>query len=211
MALNTLIVDWGGVLTDSIGRSWSEIAQRTGIDVSAFRRVMDASVSENDEQNWVHQYERGELTDVEFEKLLLTELRAELGHAVPEGFLATLWQELAAAPDMVDVVRRARKQGLHTALLSNSWGECYDRTEWDELFDHVVISGEVGLRKPDPAIFTLTTGRLGVSPNQCVFVDDLAINVRAAANVGMVGIHHQDTATTAQELETLFGLQLVLR
>lgn len=211
MALDTLIVDWGGVLTDSIGRSWSEIAEKTGIDVSVFRQVMDASVSEEDEQNWVHQYERGELSDGEFEALLLAELRTKLGHELPAGFLATLWQELAAAPDMVDVVRRARKQGLNTALLSNSWGDCYDRAEWDELFDQVVISGEVGLRKPDPAIFALTTELLGVSAKQCVFVDDLAINVRAAANVGMVGIHHHDTATTAQELETLFGLQLVLR
>jgi epoxide hydrolase-like predicted phosphatase len=109
---------------------------------------------------------------------------------------------------MMGVVTRAREAGLRTALLSNSWGNEYDRELLGRLFDTVVISGEVGLRKPEPEIYRLTASRLGVEPAQCVFVDDLAPNVRGAVAVGMVGVHHIDTATTVAELEALFEVAL---
>jgi epoxide hydrolase-like predicted phosphatase len=98
-----------------------------------------------------------------------------------------------------------RLAGVRTALCSNSWGtDGYPRDDFGELFDVVVISGEVGLRKPDPAIYQLTAERLGLPPGECVFVDDLAANVRGAAASGMCGIHHTDTATTLTELTVLF-------
>ena len=111
-------------------------------------------------------------------------------------------------PTMLDVVRAARTTGVRTGLLSNSWGLDYPREGWDTLFDAVVISGEVGLRKPDPAIYRLAAERLGLPPDQIVFVDDLAPNVRAAAAVGMVGVHHTDVDTTAGELEVMLGVSL---
>lgn len=71
-----------------------------------------------------------------------------------------------------------------------------------------MISGEVGLRKPDPAIYALAAERLGLPPEQIVFVDDLAANVRGAVRAGMVGVRHADAATTVGELEILLGTSL---
>ena len=109
---------------------------------------------------------------------------------------------------MVDVVRAARTAGVRTGLLSNSWGLDYERDGWDTLFDAVVISGEVGLRKPDPAIYALASQQLALIPEQIVFVDDLRPNVRAAAAAGMVGVQHVDLETTVSELEILFDASL---
>ena len=109
---------------------------------------------------------------------------------------------------MFDVVRRARRHGIRTGLLSNSWGNAYPRHEWDGLFDAVVISGEVGMRKPEPGIYRHTADLLGVEAVRCVFVDDLSPNVSGAANVGMVGVRHIAPEQTIDELEALFGLAL---
>ncbi len=105
-------------------------------------------------------------------------------------------------PPMVAVVRRAREHGLRTALLSNADGG-FD-AGWDELFDTVVLSGQVGMAKPDKRIYRLTAARLGLATSDCVFVDDLVVNVRGAVRAGMVGVHHQAVATTIEELEALF-------
>ena len=86
---------------------------------------------------------------------------------------------------MLDGVRAARRAGVRTAMLSNSWGEDrYDRALLAELFDAWVISGEVGLRKPDPAIYELAAERLGLPPAACVFVDDLPGNLKPARALG---------------------------
>lgn len=81
----------------------------------------------------------------------------------------------------------------------------HPRADWDNLFDTVVISGEVGRRKPEPAIYTLAAERLGLPPEEIVFVDDLRPKVRGAA---AVGVPHADVATTVDELEILLGLSL---
>jgi epoxide hydrolase-like predicted phosphatase len=106
------------------------------------------------------------------------------------------------------VLRQAKAAGLSTALLSNSWGLDYPREQWDELFDVVVISGEVGMRKPEARIYQLAAERLGVAPEACVFVDDLAPNIRGAQAVGMVGVHHVTPQQTIEELEALLGITL---
>lgn len=109
---------------------------------------------------------------------------------------------------MVAVVRRARSLGVRTALLSNSWGDHYPEALWDGLFDEIVISGQVGLRKPQPEIFRLTCDRLDLSPERCIMVDDLPQNVHAAAAVGMIGVLHRSCDETRAELEILLGTTL---
>jgi HAD superfamily hydrolase (TIGR01509 family) len=108
----------------------------------------------------------------------------------------------------VNVVRRAKRAGLKTALLSNSWGNEYLRDDWDALFDATVISGEVGMRKPDAEIYEYTLGELGCPAAAAVFVDDLKPNVRGAAAVGLIGVHHRSYEETVAELEVLFGIDL---
>jgi epoxide hydrolase-like predicted phosphatase len=122
--------------------------------------------------------------------------------------LARMFAGLRPDERMLAVVRRARAAGVRTGLLSNSWGFDYPRDGWPGLLDAVVISGEVGLRKPDPAIYALAAERLGLPPEAIVFVDDLPPNVRAASEAGMTAVLHAGVDSTVEELETLLGLSL---
>lgn len=110
--------------------------------------------------------------------------------------------------EMAALVRRARAGGVRTALLSNAWGDEYSRDGWDELFDVVVVSGDVGMRKPEARIYRHTAAELALEPSECVFVDDLRVNVLGAVHVGFVGVHHSSYARTAVELEAIFGRSL---
>jgi epoxide hydrolase-like predicted phosphatase len=110
---------------------------------------------------------------------------------------------------MLEAVRRARAAGIRTGLVSNSMGAGrYDRATFPELFDGVVISGEVGMHKPQPEIFLLGAERAGVAPEECVFVDDLRENCVGAEAVGMTPVLHRGAETTLPELERLLGVEL---
>lgn len=157
----------------------------------------------------VHRLERGELSGAEFERLLADELAA-LGSVVPaEGLLRRMLSGLEELdPRMLELLRRARAAGLRTALLSNSWGNRYPEEVWDGLFDAVVISGRVGMRKPEERIYRHAAEQLGLEPAACVMVDDLPHNVTGAARAGMVGVQHRSYDETLAELETLFAVPL---
>ena len=213
MSLRGLVVDWGGVLTSGLQESMSAWAERDDIDYESFRQVMREWLGEPVGRiagiNPVYALERGEVTVPHFEEQLAARLRTRAGGPVPvQGLLARMFEHFVHAPDMAGLVVRARRAGLRTALLSNSWGNDYPREGWSEMFDAVVISGEVGMRKPERRIFKHTLGLLGLAPEEGVFVDDLAPNVAAAAEVGMVGVLHRSYAETAAELEALFGIPL---
>jgi putative hydrolase of the HAD superfamily len=157
----------------------------------------------------VHRLERGELEPREFERALAAELAVQGSPVEAEGLLRRLLRGLETLDrDMLGLVRRAKVAGLKTALLSNSWGDHYPDELWEGLFDAVVISGRVGLRKPDERIFRHTADLLGLEPTQCVLVDDLPQNVAGAVAAGMVGVRHVDYATTLAELEAVFDIPL---
>jgi putative hydrolase of the HAD superfamily len=158
----------------------------------------------------VHALERGEIAVEDFERLLADELAARGSHVQAAGLLGRMLAGLEQPdPLMHDLVRRARRAGLRTVLVSNSWGNTYDRTGWDELFDAVVISGEVGMRKPEPRIFHHAAGLADVPVEGCVLVDDLPWNVEGARRTGMAAVLHRgDTAATAAELRRLTGIAL---
>jgi epoxide hydrolase-like predicted phosphatase len=207
-------VDWGGVLTTPLDESMTAWAESDDIDFSHFRDVMrrwlGAAGGEEARWNPVHALERGEIEVPDFEERLADQLRTRSGHPVQAaGLLQRMFDRFEHAPDMVGLVHRAHAAGIRTGLLSNSWGNSYPRDGWEDMFDVVVISGEVGMRKPEPRIFHHTLELLGLPPQACVFVDDLSPNVRAAADVGMVGVLHQTYASTATELAILFGRPLV--
>jgi epoxide hydrolase-like predicted phosphatase len=120
-----------------------------------------------------------------------------------------LFAGMEADEKMLDAVRAARRAGVRTGLISNSWGAGrYDRTSFEELFDGVVISGEVGLNKPRPEIYELGAQRVGLSPAECVFVDDLRENCEGAEAVGMTAVLHRGAEGTVAELERLLGVEL---
>ncbi|WP_039785717.1 HAD-IA family hydrolase [Actinoalloteichus spitiensis] len=108
-----------------------------------------------------------------------------------------------ADPPLLAAVRRLRRRGVRTAVLSNAQGYPSD-VGWRADFDAVVVSGEIGWGKPDPRAYRLAAARLGVAPSRCVFVDDLPRNVRGAVAVGMVGVRHETVAATLEELDALF-------
>ncbi len=208
-----LVVDWGGVLTSDLGVAMAAWAEADGIEYAAYRDVMRSLLGPSGgaeaAYNPVHALERGEIEVPNFERRLATELTRRSGRAVPaHGLIARMFEHFENAPDMAGLVRRAHASGLRTALLSNSWGNEYPRDGWTEMFDVVVISGEVGMRKPDTDIFEHTLDLLGLSAPECVFVDDLERNVRAAAALGFVGVRHISYADTAAELDALFGRTL---
>ena len=92
-------------------------------------------------------------------------------------------------------------------MLSNSWGcDEYPRADFPGLFDAVVISGEVGMRKPEEGIFLYAARALGLAPAECVFIDDMEANVAAAAGCGMTGLLHTEAQSTAAALRGLLGV-----
>jgi putative hydrolase of the HAD superfamily len=211
--LNGLLVDYGGVLTNPLPEIMGRWVQADRIDRERFTDLARRWFGEDAGPNPIHDLETGRISAADFERRLAAELVGDAGvdhtgAGSTAGMLTRMFAGMRIEPSMLDAVRAARGAGVRTGLLSNSWGLDYVRDGWDALFDAVVISGEVGLRKPDPAIYALAAERLDLPPAQIVFVDDLAVNVRAAVAVGMVGVRHVDAATTVEELEILLGRSL---
>jgi putative hydrolase of the HAD superfamily len=209
-----VIIDWHGVLTPplvSTVRAWVEA---DGIDWECYQTVMRRWISQAYEadgaRNPIHALERGECPSTEFEQLLAAELVRRDGQAViAEGLLRRMFAAGLPQPAMYATIRALRAAGLRTALLSNSWGcQEYPRSDFPGLFDAVVLSGEVGMRKPEPEIFQHAAQLLDLDPARCVFVDDMAPNVAAAQACGMTALLHTDPAATASALQGLLGVPL---
>jgi epoxide hydrolase-like predicted phosphatase len=211
--IQALVVDYGGVLTNSLADSLGAWFAAEGIDGAVFGQAMRTLMGPEGEHeaavNPVHALERGEMQIPHFEERLAEHLVSTTGDPVrAEGLLTRMFAGFERSEDMHGVVRRVRAAGFKTALLSNSWGMDYPRAGWEELFDVTVISGEVGLRKPEPEIYELCARQLAVPTSACVFVDDLAPNVKGAAAVGMVGVLHRTYEETVAELEALLEIPL---
>jgi len=209
--VRAVITDWGGVLTPPIAqlvRAWADADQISwDAYIAAVGPWLTAAYAENGAPNPVHALERGECTPAEFERLLAQRLvRIDGGPVRADGLLTRMLAVSQPIKAMYDLIRGLRAKGLLTALLSNSWGDAgYPRADFPSLFDAVVISHEVGMRKPEARIFAHTAQLLGVAPAECVFIDDIAANITAAEAAGMTGIHHADPATTAARLGELLG------
>lgn len=208
-----LLVDWGGVLTSGLEDALRRWAELDGFDfdsyVEAVMAWLPADAAAATELNPVHALERGQIAVPDFERKLASILVRRDGTPVPaEGLIERMFAHFEHQPDMGSLVRRARSHGIRTALLSNSWGNSYPRDTWEGMFDDIVISGEVGMRKPEPEIFLLAARRLDLKPEDCVFVDDLALNVDGANALGMTGILHTSYDETRRALESLFGVDL---
>ncbi|MDT7789091.1 MAG: putative hydrolase of the superfamily, partial [Pseudonocardiales bacterium] len=180
--VDALVFDWGGVMTVSVPEFVGAWLHAEAIDREVYGRIMREWLGrEARPDNPVFRLETGELTVQEFERLLAAELITTTGAAIDEnGLLKRMFGGAAPDPAMVELVRKARASGLHTALLSNSWGEGYPKDLLIELFDTVVISGRIGMRKPDEQIYRHTLDQIAVAPERAVFFDDAPVNVEAA-------------------------------
>ena len=196
-----LLVDYGGVLTTDLFDSFRSFCEREGLDPSAVRRVFR---EDRGARELLIGLETGRLPEEEFEPRFAAVLGVPAAGLIDRLFAGSRPDEV-----MQTAVARARAAGVRTGLISNSWGtRRYDRAQLAELFDGVVISGEVGIRKPSSEIYTLGSEAIGVEPSACVFVDDLPFNLEPAAELGMATIHHTSTEETVSELEQLFGVAL---
>ncbi|MEV6235982.1 HAD family phosphatase [Lentzea sp. NPDC051838] len=203
--VDALVFDWGGVLTVSVPEFVGQWLHTEAIDREVYGRIMRDWLGRDAlPDNPVFRLETGELTVPEFERLLAAELITTSGAAIEEdGLLKRMFGGATPDPAMVELVRKARASGLHTALLSNSWGEGYPKDLLIELFDTVVISGRVGMRKPDQAIYLHTLERIGLPAGRAVFFDDAPLNVEAAQAVGMHAFRHTTADDTRTNLATL--------
>ena len=212
--LKGAIFDLGGVLTEPVGRHRETITDPVQLDLlrfflDEFKDVYHLPTGAHD----LHLLETGEISDDEFFERMTVRYIAEGGHDEVDARLAAhvvFGKGMVACGAMIDAVRQVKAAGYRTALLTNisRSGESVWRTLFavDELFDVVVDSSQVRLRKPDPAIFLLTCERLGLAPHECLFVDDLHCNVEAARELGMVTIRCHDPVAIADEVvETLLG------
>ncbi len=199
--IRALVVDFGGVLTTSIWPAFASFCEAEGLEPETVRELFRGDAGA---LALLRGLETGELADADFE----TRFGAMLGVAETDGLIARMFADLGPDEEMVEAVRAARSAGVRTGLISNSWGlGIYDRAPTD-LFDVAVISGEVGLHKPQPEIYLLACERLEVEPGDAVFVDDLRENCAGAEAVGMTAILHRDPGKTVPELERLLGVEL---
>jgi putative hydrolase of the HAD superfamily len=206
-----LVIDFGGVLTSSLGDAFRSFCEREGVDYERVREALHSAYGDSsDPQSLVARFETGRMSQEAFERDLAAALSRGLDRPIDaRGLIGRMVSDLRPDDEMIEAVRMLRQAGVGTALLSNSWGvEYYPDEVMSEVFDEVVISGRVGLRKPDPEIYRMAARGLGIAPEACVFVDDLRWNVEAAEAVGMRGVVHEDTAATVEQLERIFGVPL---
>jgi putative hydrolase of the HAD superfamily len=196
-----LLIDWGGVLTSNLFASFHAYCLESGIDPTSLMGIFRRDPAARE---LLVALETGQLNEQQFEVEF-----AELLEIESEGLVDGLFAGVQPDVEMVDAVRRAHAAGIHTALVSNSWGvHRYPHDMFEELFDGVVISGEERIRKPALRMYELGAERAGVPADQCVFVDDLPHNLTPAEELGMATVHHTDAASTIPQLERLLGVPL---
>lgn len=210
MGAQAVIFDFGGVFIDSPFTALLHAAEEAGLDPDLMLRVIFGPYDEDTDHPW-HRLERGEVTVIEARDAILAASVEEAGRPIdPFELLASL-SGSEIRHEMVEFCRELRAGGIRTGLLTNNAKEFEDfwrpLLPLDELFDDVVDSSDVGLRKPDPRIYELALGRLGVAASDTVFVDDAPGNVAGAERVGiravLIGPERRDVPAALAELRRL--------
>ena len=213
--ISAVIFDFGGVITSSPFEAFAHYEQSHNLPKDIIRRTN----AENHFENAWAKFERAEIDLATFDALFAAESRA-LGAEVRGADVVKLLRGEIRL-EMVEALRRIKakfKTGCITnnlpanAIGSKGLGSADGRTlyvaEVMVLFDHVIESAKIGLRKPDPRIYTMMTDTLGVDPKHCVYLDDLGVNLKPARELGMTTIKVTSGAQALADLETATGLQL---
>jgi putative hydrolase of the HAD superfamily len=204
--IEAVVSDFGGVLTTPLFDAFAHVQEAHGIGMEALGTAMWRATQERGE-NPLFPLERGEMTEAEFLAVLSGALREELGREVTLDRFAEGWfARLRPNERMIAHLRSLKEErGVRLALLTNNVREWEER--WramlpvDELFELVVDSAFVGMRKPDPAIYELALSRLGLPAEACAFVDDLEANCDTARALGMAAVRFEDTDQAIRDLE----------
>lgn len=207
MSFRAVIFDLGGVVLDSPLHAIAAYERELGIPPGLVNRVV---VDTGPTGAW-SRLERGELSRRDFEVAFEAEC-AQAGHRISA---STMMERIALCgprPRMLDAIRSIRGSGRSVAALTNNWAhEGGGGSETDtlrELFDVFVESSKVGLRKPDPRIYTHVCEALALAPRETVFLDDIGRNLKAARALGMTTIKVDDPAQALDELSRHLDLRL---
>ncbi len=201
MTARGLLLDFGGVVTTDFYAALRAFCQREGLPANAIEKALSTPLG----SRALAGVESGAITQQEYE-LTLAGLLGLDSHRLLTRALADLRPRL----DVAALVRRARAAGTAAAVLSNSWGtgdfDPYEGYDLEKHFDAVIISDQVGLRKPDPAIYLLAARLIDVPPDRCVFVDDTERNLPPARELGMAAVLFSDAGSGVAEIERLLDL-----
>jgi putative hydrolase of the HAD superfamily len=211
MAIRAVISDFGGVLTTPLIQSFAAFQDETGISPESLGRAMQ-SAAERHGAHPLYELECGRLTEPEFLDRLSTHLEPELGHR-PElhHFREIYFQALDPNEPMIALMRELRDSGYRMALLTNNvreWEPLWrGMLPVDEIFELVVDSGFEGVRKPEPEIYERTVARLGggIGAADCLFVDDVEVNVIAARELGMTAVQFRANDQAIEDIRAVLG------
>jgi putative hydrolase of the HAD superfamily len=210
--IRAVISDFGGVLTNRLIEAFAAFQDETGISMEQLGRGMQR-VAERDGEYPLFRLERGEVSEREFLENLRWALEPELGHRpVLHRFREIYFDALHGNEPMLDLMRQLRNRGFRMAILTNNvreWEELWrSKLPVDEIFELVVDSAWVGMRKPDPAIYRLTIDRLGdgLAAQECLFVDDNDVNVETARKLGLHAVQFISNEQAIPEIRKLLGL-----
>ena len=207
MAVKAVISDFGGVLTTPLLDSFLALQDEIGIEPGTLGRAMQ-QIAERDGEHPLFELERGRIPEADFLEALTRELEPQLGHRPQlHRFSEIYFDALDVNEPMIGVMREARERGFRMALLTNNIREW--EPLWramlpvDEIFEVIVDSAFVGMRKPEPQIYELTVERLGdgIGPADCLFVDDVEVNIEAARSLGMQAVRFQSNDQAIPEIQ----------
>jgi putative hydrolase of the HAD superfamily len=208
--IDTVISDFGGVLTTPLIQSFAAVQDQTGIPTEELGRGM-ARIEAAEGEHPLYELERGRISEADFLDKLAAELEPSLGHR-PEmhRFAEIYFEALEPNQPMIELMRELKARGYRMAMLTNNVREW--EPLWramlpvDEIFDQVVDSAFVGMRKPEPEIYLLTLERLGgIEAGRCLFVDDVEPNCDAARALGMSAIHYRHNDQAVAEIRAALG------
>ena len=203
--IRAALFDFGGVILTSPFEAFNRYEHERGLPVDFIRSVNAQDAHTN---AWAR-LERNEIDATEFDATFAEEA-TNLGHRVPGAeVLALLAGDLR--PEMVTALHRVKEAGLMVACLTNNVGDSESSPEVEqvlELFDVIVESSKVGHRKPEPRFYEIACEQLGVEPSECVFLDDLGVNLKPAREMGMTTIKVTGAEQALRDLEVVLGLSL---
>jgi putative hydrolase of the HAD superfamily len=204
--VEAIVSDFGGVLTSPLLDAFAGIQKRHGIPLEQLGAALVRAAEADGGAHPLFELEKGAITEAEFLAKLGAALRDELGREVElHGFGATFFEHLKPNEELFAFMRALHERGYRMAILTNNvreWEPMWrSKLPVGEIFDVVVDSAFVGMRKPDREIYELTLRRLGLAAAECVFVDDTEINCETARELGMAAVWFRSSEQAIAELE----------
>lgn len=206
MTRTAVLIDFGGVITTSVLQALEEFSESLGASAGLILKLLGHDTTA---RKLLVEHECGRIDADVFDRGFAERLCANGVQVRPDGLSARMQSGLRRDEDTMRLTEELRAAGVPIALVSNAFGrDCYGGFDLDALADVVVISSEVGVRKPSRRIYAIACERLGIDPRQAVMVDDLQQNLDGAARLGIAGVLHADAADTRKQLSERFGFGL---